>query len=120
MFYSTGIVRYLSPKVIAEVDPELVRYYRSLVPKIITLNWQMYDAHISVVRNETAKNLDFWGKREGCEFIFEYNGEIRYGEVYYWIDAFCEDFNDIREELGLERRKCFHVTLGNLKQIVQV
>ena len=97
-----------------------MRYYRNLIPKSIKLNYQMYDPHISIVRNEIATDLGLWGRWEGCEMVFRYSGEIRNGYIYYWIDVFSEELNDIRVELGLAKRDLFHITIGNLKDLIQV
>ncbi len=131
LYETTGILRY-SPlptmKLIVEVDPEIARYYRALVPKWIRLNPQKYATHISVVRKENVPNLQAWGKYEGEEIAFTYGNTVRNGTVYYWLDAFCTRLEEIRVELGLPVTseytrppdgwsKCFHTTIGNVKEL---
>lgn len=128
---TTGILRYYRGeeggyKLIVEVDPEIVRYYRYLLPKWIQTNRQMYAPHISVVRRETPTHPEFWGVYEGEEIEFHYTHTVYNGTVYYWLNAFCTKLEYIRTELGLPVSteytrppdgfiKCFHCTIGNLK-----
>jgi hypothetical protein len=113
-------------KLIVEVDQGLSDYYRSLIPKWIKTNKQMYDPHISVVRKEVPKNLEYWGKYEGEEIDFQYTGTIYFGTVYCWLNTFSKRLEEIRLELGLPVSseytrppetyiKVFHYTLGNFK-----
>lgn len=126
-----GILRYsaidIGYKLIVEVDQGIVDFYRSLIPKARYVQSQMYPAHISVVRKEKPPNLDVWGKYEGEKIFFWYDTEIKWGQVYYWLNAFSENLEKIRTELGLPVSsqytkppgswiKCFHITLGNTKE----
>ena len=108
------------------VDPGIVSYYRSLIPKYVHLNPQAFAPHISVVRRETPVNMDFWGKYEGEEVKFAYGNVVHHGKVYYWLNAFSERLEEIRLELGLpvsteytrppdSYTKVFHITIGNTK-----
>lgn len=128
MFNSTGILKYHNNpyKLIVEIDQNICDYYRSLIPKWIKTNRQMYSAHISVVRNEVPVNLEHWGKYEGEEIEFLYENEIKFGAVYCWLNVWCKRLEEIRLELGLPVSspytlppegfaKCFHSTLGNFK-----
>lgn len=133
MFESQGKLRYsigTYHKLIVEIDSEIVRYYRSLMPKYILTNSQMYRPHISVVRHEIIPNLDIWGKYEGEEIVFYYDGIVHSGTVYYWLNCFCGRLEEIRVELGLpvhsryttppERFKhCFHCSIGNSKKLIE-
>ena len=124
---SRGALRYSENpyRLIVEVDPEIVAYYRSLIPKSIVLNKQKYPPHISVVRHETPVVMDMWGAYDGKLVGFQYSNLIRHGVVYYWIDAFSRVLQQIRIELGLppmnditkppDHRSCFHITVGNIK-----
>lgn len=131
MLYKTqGTIRYsvvdIGHKLIVEVDQGIVDLYRSLIPKSRCVQRQMYPAHISVVRKETPKNLEFWGKYEGELVDFWYDNEIHWGQVYYWLNAFSKKLEEIRIELGLSVsseytrppdsfEKVFHITIGNTK-----
>ncbi len=117
-------------KAYVEVDKEIVAYYRRLIPKYITHRPQMYPSHISVVRYEIPRNLKAWdyyvNKKE--EIPFTYEGIVRIGKVYLWLNFFSKRLEEIRIELGLPVEsiytlppegfaKCFHCTIGNMKEI---
>ena len=134
LYKSIGTLRYENKggkyKLIVEVDQGISDYYRSLIPKWITVNPQMYRAHISVVRREIPVNLEYWGKYEGEKIEFSYEGIVRQGTVYFWLNVFCVRLEEIRKELGLPVRseytippegftKCFHCTIGNQKELVK-
>jgi hypothetical protein len=115
-------------RLVVDVDPGIVSYYRSLIPKYYDWRPQMYAAHISVVRKEIPINLDYWGKYQGEQIEFEYSGIIHRGQVYWWLNAFSVRLEEIRKELGLlvsseytkppeGYLKCFHITLGNMKEL---
>lgn len=131
---TTGFLRYsignTGHNLIVEVCPDISYYYRSLIPKAIStdLNGQRYLPHISVVRKETPINLDVWNKYQGKSLEFEYTNEIYSGEIYYWLNAFSTELEEIRAELGLpvtspytrppgEYKKCFHITIANQKNL---
>lgn len=130
LYESKGVLRYgeadYGHKLVVEVEQAIADYYRSLIPKYKTANRQRYGAHISVVRKETPVNLDAWGRREGQEVTFWYEPVIREGTVYWWLNVFCTELEEVRTELGLEVSspytvppegffKCFHMTIGNKK-----
>ena len=129
LFKTTGVLRYDENKLHVLVDPEIGRYYRALLPKWIHANNQRYPPHISVVRNEVPPNTEHWGKYEGREIEFFYTHTIYFGRVYCWLNAFCVQLEEIRLELGLpvtseytrppsdEWVKCFHITIGNFKEL---
>lgn len=120
---SCGILRYVPRKLIVEVDPEIVEYYRHWLQ--VTLNRQMYAPHISVVRKEEPPHMGFWGKYEGELVEFEYSHIVQSGSVYYWLNCYSQRLIDIRLELGLpaatsltrppDGEWCFHCTIGNTK-----
>lgn len=127
LFESCGILKYSKDKLIVEVDKGLSDYYYGTIPKYFDKQRQMYSPHISVVRKEIPPNMQFWGKYEGKSINFLYSNYINQGTVYFWLNAFCKELEDIRIELGLPVHslytlppegfvKCFHITLGNLKK----
>jgi len=127
-YKSTGRLRYFdSPyKLIAEIDPAIAEYYRSLIPKSVRLNVPLHLPHISVVRREVPPILSPWGKYEGELVKFEYEPTIYNDETYYWLNAYGLALEAIRVELGLPVlgrpvsragfQRCFHITIGNLKK----
>ena len=127
MFQASGRIEYSErSRVVAWVDDELSRYYRSLIPKAKYVQPQMYPAHITVVRSypiEIVPNREPWGRHEGRIITFEYSGEICYEYPYYYLEAWSQDLNEIRIELGMtpfrirgaKMLNCFHLTIGNVK-----
>lgn len=131
MYSSSGYLIYeidnSGHKLNVIVDRDLSNYYRALIPKYIDVQPQKYPPHISVVRKETPIHLDKWNCYNGEEVEFFYDGIIRFGQVYCWLNVFCVRLEEIRLELGLPVSsiytkppegfiKCFHMTLGNFKK----
>ena len=85
-FQSTGILKYGgNDRLILEIDSEISRYYRKLIPKSHRVNPQAYSAHITVIRTgiETPKNMETWGQHEGKKAIFEYENKVQTDGKYY-------------------------------------
>ncbi len=133
LYTSCGSLRYRKKNnvynLILEIDQDIVKFYRSLMPKYIT-NPQMYPAHISVIRNEIPPVIKHWGKHEGEIVNFQYSPIIHYSKIYYWLNCFSKRLEEIRTELGLSIDseytrppdsyiKCFHTTIGNIKKLNQ-
>jgi 2'-5' RNA ligase len=127
LFNSSGFVRVSKEKVIIDIDADIVNYYRSLIPKSITLNTQKYKPHISVVRKELFCP-DKVKKYDGQLIEFQYSHVIRNDNTYYWLDVFSLTLEQIRTDLGLvnqslyiippkEYKHTFHITLGNKKHM---
>ena len=120
-YNATGTLRYCTYWAMLDIDPELVRYYRSLIPAYLNASPQKYDAHISVVRKdrEVVQDWTAWGKYAGEEVEYQYEPTLMYDNLYFWLPAWSERVGDIREELGLPRvREGFteyHITLANIK-----
>ena len=124
-FKSQGILKYGTNKLIVEIDPEITRFYRSLVPKYIQFNLPKYPPHISVVRKEVP-NPTNWKKYEGQIAEFYYLPQIHQSQNYLWLNAFSLQLESIRLELDLVVNspyftpppgfnKTFHITIGNFK-----
>lgn len=125
----SGIIHYdkKTNKVVANISPDFIRYYRSLVPKYYGVNPPKYPSHCSIVRNEVVDQLSpEWGKREGEKVRIFYKPEILSdkSDVYWWVDAWCDVFCNLRVELGLPAFRLksgnrdgdrFHITIGNTK-----
>lgn len=111
------------------VDQGISDFYRALIPKCHEWQPQKYKAHITVVRihKEFPPNKEFWGKYENKKIKFSYSPILHEGTVYWWLNAFSLELEDIRKELGLPVRseytlppegftKCFHITICNKKR----
>lgn len=76
---------------------------RSLIPKWLPTNRPRWPAHITVVREEKERptKTEAWGKYDGHAIKFWYSPFTHSGKVYYWLNAFSSQLEDIRVELGL-------------------
>ena len=127
MITITGTIRYDNNyKLYVEIGNDISKYYLKMIPKYVAIpNPQRYDAHISVVRNETPEKLEYWKKYDGYTIQVEYDPYIKTDGVYFWLNVYTEELSRIREELGLSKtselsrppsgEECFHITIGNLK-----
>lgn len=130
MFKSTGQLRYSRKEdnfwLVLDIDKQIADYYRSFIPKQYIYNLPRYLPHISIVRKEKPLNIDVWGKYNGEDTDFYYDGYVYIGNLYCWIDAFSDKLEKIREELGLPVhstitmppegfKRNFHITLVNFK-----
>jgi hypothetical protein len=106
-----------------KVDQQLSNYYRTMIPKHFDVNGQRHPAHITVVRIGVEKppNMDVWEKHQGLVVEFEYSNMVEVDGVYWFLRARSEQIAEIRKELGLpeyfDRKKGYHITLGNTKKI---
>ncbi len=107
------------------VDPEIHRYYRSLLPKWMNPKKPMYPPHVSVIRREVPPNQKIFESLHGREVTFFY-GEIEWSDTYIWLNVYSVELENIRIELGLPVvnsyseppegfKKRFHSTLSNFK-----
>ena len=116
----SGLLIQYDEKVIVEVDPELGRFYRSLIPKAKGVHGTRYPPHITVVRKE-----EFVKSSSSFEVQFEYSTDIKNDHVYWWLPVQCRELNEFRVSLGLSKwsELCrppdgtdnFHITIGNTK-----
>ncbi len=122
---SYGYLHYEPNKISVSVDEELVRYYRSLIPRYARIQKQFYPAHISVLRNEDIKRPELWEAYEGEAIAFSYDNVVYNNSMYYWLAVVSPRLESIRTELGLpptsditlfpNRKHSFHITLANMK-----
>jgi len=125
MYKSTGTLRYGQTNLVLDIDPEIVRYYRTFLSRKMFTNLQLYPAHISIVRKEVPL-WELWGKHAGRSIEFEYDGVIHHGTMYWWLNCWSKELEEIRTELGLPLEgkyfqapagyvHTWHITLGNTK-----
>lgn len=123
--WSEGVLRFEPEpfKVWVEVDPEIARLARSLIPPYYGVSPGRYPPHISVVRNETF-NYSEWlheyyrdpnrGIASGIKssqlpvftqesVLFRYDPVVRSmeGSPYWWLRVHCPDMTRLRLDLGL-------------------
>jgi len=123
-----AILEYsIRSRVVAWIDDQIARYYFSLIPKAKYPMRQMYPPHITVVRShpiEIVENREPWGKYEGREITFRYDGLVQFRFPYFYLDAWSEEIGEIRKELGLEPYRPgfdrYHITIANIKYTEEV
>lgn len=136
LFQSIGVLKYSTKqvddrivyKLIVEIDPDIAKYYRTLIPKHHRANGTRYAPHITVVRPfiEVPNKLDLWGKYQDEEVEFQYYSNLHVGTMYFWLDIYSKRLEEIRIELGLppfrevlsksgQWYRCFHCTIANCK-----
>lgn len=108
--------------VVAYVDNEIGRYYRSLIPKALYVNGQRYGSHITVIRADVEKVSKEAVEFDGKFINYSYDSEIFTCGTYFWLNAYSKDIEIIRKKLGLPRKlyDTFHITLGNCKDVLGV
>lgn len=109
---SSGQIVYDTNRVFVLVDPELTRFYHSLIPKGSAIR-PGYSPHITVVRSGKEPPPQF-RPLEGL-IIFQYSPIIWEDEKYYWLNCWSEQIVYIRRQLGLptyRMNNCYHITLG--------
>ena len=131
LFKGKGTLHYafidgVGYRLVLNIDQGIVNFYRSLIPKWFNVIPQKYNAHISVVRKETPKNLEFWKAYEGQVVEFLYDVDIQHDHQYWWLNCYSHRLEEIRQELGLSNKslysiptegfeKVFHTTIANNK-----
>ena len=118
MYTSIGKLQYFEDQLVLLVDPNLVRYFRSLIPKYIEHRAQANKPHITVVRGSGIEfpNREKWGLHDGESVEFIYGPLIKFDYKYYTISVQSKGLEEIREELGLPKHrlgfKDFHITVA--------
>jgi hypothetical protein len=130
MFTSTGYLQY-DPGLGSDnyepnwamliCDDELSRYYAWFLKKYGLETWSndkgLWKTHISIIKGDLIPNLNDWKKYDNYEIEFHYNHIVRYDNGRHaWLDIYSEDLATIREELGLDYKPWYHLTIGRLKR----
>lgn len=118
MYKITGKIEVRPRSIVANIDKELVRYYRCLVPKYYYIQSPKYHPHVTLVR---SGELELITKKFSGTVDIYYSPVIYYKEPYFWLNCWSEEIGNIREELGLKRYRfedenpSYHITIGNIK-----
>ncbi len=114
---------------VAPVDREITRYYRWWLTRELHLKRLFapaWDAHVSIVRGEEPQDSlkTLWKRLHGRKVQITYSPVVRQagdttGQVdekghFWFVDVWCDDFLEIREELGLRTHYKFHLTVGRI------
>ncbi len=122
---SSGILAYSitngQHRLVLNIDNEIARYYRRLIPRWVDHQPPMYPAHITVVRpyREVVPDTTRWGERDGEVVPFEYGNVILFDGLYFWLNCHGKELEQLRLALGMsptrDNRGCFHCTIANAK-----
>ena len=122
-----GVVRYYDDYCVAYVDPELSKYYLSLIPKAWDVRPQMWRPHVTIVRKWIESDhvrRAWWGYRDGEAIDIKVRAGLQADDTYIWLNAVSRDIVSMRRVLGLPAmRKGFnvqHITVGNVKHMKEV
>ena len=114
---------------VASVDREITRYYRWWLTRELHLKRLFapaWDAHVSIVRGEEPADplKTLWQRLDGQTVQFEYSPVVRQAgdttgntdeKGHFWfVDVWCPEFLEIRDELGLRTHYKFHLTVGRI------
>jgi hypothetical protein len=122
MLNSLGTICYRAESVVANVDKELVFYYQWLLKKSgIKFNVPLFDPHITIIRKHECEIIKT--EFEGSVVPFRYYSGIKNDELYFWISVETNEiFEKIRLDNGLDwcydKKKFYHITIGNLKGLI--
>lgn len=119
MVSSIGYLNIFTRWIILQCDSNIGKYYRNLYsleyfykPKIQKPLW---DAHITIVRNECTINETFRNKYNQIAIKFEYETKIQTNGVHFWLPVYSVEIDQLRIELQLHKYTCpLHLSIGNI------
>jgi len=119
LYESYGKVVVYPTYIVAYVNPEISRYYRNLMPKYMYVEQQKYPAHVTIIIKDEEELPSNSSIVDGKRIKLYYDSEVKYSDMYVWLNVYSEDIEKIRVSLGLSkcRYSCFHITIGNMKGI---
>jgi len=106
--------------IVADVDPNIAKYYRWWVDKQLHLKLQntAWLPHITVFDGKTPlskEQMALWNKHQHERIHFEYNNEIEQHWKFWVLPVESKRLKEIRQELGLPTNKNFHITIGRME-----
>lgn len=122
IYLAKGVVKTYRNWIICELDNEIIKYYRALLPKCLYVSGPREVAHITIVRNFENPDRFGWSKYNGEPIDVLYYSGIQTDKrnLYYWLNAQSDRIIEIRKELGLSAYiglyETLHITVGNTKQ----
>lgn len=102
-----------------KVDDEISNYYNSFLKKGKGgYNPCLNGAHITFIAGDREKRIVSESDMKdylGMLIPFSYDNVVKTNSQAFWLECTAPLLNNIRSEIGLEKREQFHITLGNLK-----
>lgn len=113
-------------RLVLNIDPDIVRYYYSLLPKYLNVQRQYHKPHITICRTGIEKPALDVSNFDGLTASFLYSNIIDRDNRYFWLNCWSRELEEIRTVLGLTiasritipplgHMKTFHITIGNIK-----
>ena len=114
---STGIINIRGKWLWLSCCLDTILYYQRFLEKIHArkISTPIWKSHITVVRGSDDFNVSKLGFLEGKEISFRYYPEeINTNGLYWWIEVFSKELEELRFCLGLDPRPKydFHLTIG--------
>lgn len=107
---------------IIKTDCDIDQYYAWFLKKRfnLTLNKNLRGAHITFISDKLDQNIFEMGEKifNGKEIEFIYDIEPRSNGEHWWLRAWSQDAENIRQSLGLDRTPYFdfHITIGHVNE----
>ena len=129
MYKLEARIQYFDNWVLAWLPDDLDKYYRSLLPKAWYVQPPMNKPHISIVRKFETPNRKMWGKHDGETIIVDVEPSVQTDGLYFWLDCWSDEVGYIRRLLELKTFRendgysdygCYHITIGNVKNVQRI
>lgn len=110
-----GILHFRDSRLVLEIDSDLSAYYRWLVGARMPLLKPSHGTHITITVGVDASKYD------NQEVSFEYSHFVRVSgdttdqdrsSSYYFLDVWCQELLDIRNQFRLPTNFKLHLTIG--------
>ena len=101
-----------------QCDKGIVDFYVWLANRygIPILKGSKYGPHISVVKGELPRNIEFWNSLNGQSAEILYTNQVRVEQGYAFLDVRSEELAEVRRKLGFDTIKMsYHLSLGRYK-----
>lgn len=105
--------------IIIEIEngEDLAAYYRTLFEKeyFISLLKPNYKIHMTVTKVHETNGMP-WGYLDCKEITINRTQELFWNKEYLWLNAFSEEWKDIRRYYGFPEYLNGHITIGKFRE----
>lgn len=118
---STGTIKVYPTKIVGLIDEGICDTYYSLIPAYFIARRPKHNHKITIVRSPPIETFNFDDSivLDGKTFSFEYDSFINQRGLYFYLDCWSKDIQEIRKSLGLPIYRngytSYHITIGNVK-----
>jgi len=105
---------------IVSVDKEIGKYYRSWIERALYLKTQRpaWETHITLLNDCDVVDPQYqqhWKKYHNQWVEFEYSVAVEQHWKFFVLPVRCQQFEEIRQELGIFNHHPFHITIGRME-----